>query len=92
MDWWPEDLLAQASYLVCYHRNGVTQFVNAGWPGAVGVVTGMSHRGFAVALNAVSCPEPLAKTGYPVLLSELSSVTKLLARSIKPATPVMSAM
>jgi hypothetical protein len=67
MDWWPEDLLAQASYLVCYQQDGKTHFVNAGWPGGVGVVTGMSRRGFAVALNAVSCPEPFARTGYPVL-------------------------
>ena len=68
MDWWPEDLLARASYLLCYQQAGVTRFVNAGWPGGVGVVTGMSQRGFAVALNAVSCPEPFTKTGYPVLL------------------------
>lgn len=68
MDWWPEDLLAKASYLVCYQQAGVTRFVNAGWPGGVGMVSGMSQRGFAAALNAVSCPEPFAKTGYPVLL------------------------
>jgi hypothetical protein len=68
MDWWPEDLLAQASYLVCFQQAGETRFVNAGWPGGVGVVSGMSRRGFAVALNAVSCPEPFSRTGYPVLL------------------------
>jgi hypothetical protein len=68
MDWWPEDLLARASYLVRYRRNGKLLFTNAGWPGAVGIVTGMSARGFAVALNAVSCPEKWSRTGYPVLL------------------------
>jgi Acyl-coenzyme A:6-aminopenicillanic acid acyl-transferase len=68
MDWWPDDLLAQSSYLLCYQQAGATRFVNAGWPGSVGVVSGMSQRGFAVALNAVSCSEPFAKTGYPVLL------------------------
>jgi len=68
MDWWPEDLLAQASYLVCYQQTGEMRFVSAGWPGSVGIVSGMSQRGFAVVLNAVSCPEPFSKTGYPVLL------------------------
>lgn len=68
MDWWPEDLLARASYLVRFTRNGKLVFVNAGWPGAVGVVSGMSTRGFAVALNAVSCKEGWCRTGYPVLL------------------------
>src|SRR5262249_37922713 len=68
MDWWPEDLLAQASYLVRYHRNGVLQYANAGWPGAIGVGTGLSGRGFALVLNAVSGTEGVRKTGYPVLL------------------------
>jgi hypothetical protein len=68
MDWWPEDLLARASYLLRYRHNGNLSFASAGWPGAVGIVTGMSARGFAVALNAVSCPEKWRRTGYPVLL------------------------
>jgi hypothetical protein len=68
MDWQPEDILAQASYLVQYQRKGVLQFASAGWPGATGVVTGMSRRGFAVVLNAVDCPEAPSRLGYPVLL------------------------
>jgi hypothetical protein len=68
MDWWPEDILAQASYLVRYHNHGKLYFVNAGWPGATGVVTGMSGRGFAVVLNAVTGPEGHSRLGYPVLL------------------------
>ena len=68
MDWWPEDLLAQASYLVHYERGGVRLFSNAGWPGAVGIVSGMSARGFALVLNAVLGPENSSKLGYPVLL------------------------
>jgi hypothetical protein len=68
MDWWPEDILARSSYLVRCHRAGDFQFAAAGWPGASGVVTGLSARGFAVVLNAVRGPEPLCKTGYPVLL------------------------
>lgn len=68
MDWWPEDLLAQASYLVHYERGGVRLFSNAGWPGAIGVVSGMSARGFALVLNAALGPETPSKLGYPVLL------------------------
>jgi hypothetical protein len=68
MDWWPEDLLAQASYLVRYRHGAELRFANAGWPGAIGVVTGLSGRGFALVLNAVTCPEGIRKTGYPVLL------------------------
>jgi hypothetical protein len=68
MDWWPEDVLAQCSYLIRCSHGGAFQFANAGWPGAIGVVTGLSARGFAVVLNAVLSPEGLCKTGYPVLL------------------------
>lgn len=68
MDWWPEDVLAQASYLLQYRRGGQVALSSAGFPGAIGVVTGMSQRGFAVALNAVLSPEGSSRTGYPVLL------------------------
>lgn len=68
MDWWPEDVLARSSYAIRTERGDELQFCNAGWPGAVGVVTGMSGRGFAVALNAVICPESFHSRGYPVLL------------------------
>jgi hypothetical protein len=68
MDWWPQDLLARASYLVRCSRGGRLEYATAGWPGAVGVVTGLSARGFAVVLNAVTSAEGLARTGYPVLL------------------------
>jgi hypothetical protein len=68
MDWWAEDVLARTSYLVRYFRKGVLHHANAGWPGSIGVVTGLSGRGFAVVLNAVPSPEGIRKTGYPVLL------------------------
>lgn len=62
MDWIPTDLIAGASCVVPTDHGH-----NAGFAGSVGVVTGLSSRGFGVALNAVSCgwanPE-----GYPVLL------------------------
>lgn len=68
MDWHPEDKLARASYLLDINRNGERQFINAGWPGSAGAVTGLSTRGFAVALNAVASPEGLKTNGYPVML------------------------
>lgn len=68
MDWWPEDVLAQASYIVQHDSGGAPAFANAGWPGAVGVVTGLSGRGFAVSLNAVLGPDGFSRLGYPVLL------------------------
>ena len=68
MDFWPEDMLARASYLIRVLRQGQPVFASAGWPGAIGVVTGLSARGFAVVLNAVIGPEKFRRTGYPVLL------------------------
>jgi hypothetical protein len=68
LDWWPEDLLARSSYLVRCRHGTAFRFASAGWPGAVGLVTGLSARGFAVVLNAVSSAEGVSKTGYPVLL------------------------
>lgn len=68
MDWWPEGILARSSYVVRCVRGDDLLFVNAGWPGSIGVVTGLSARGFAVVLNAVTGPEKKARTGYPVLL------------------------
>src|SRR5262245_33058981 len=68
VDWWPEGPLAKASYVVRCLEDGVWKFSSAGFPGAVGVVTGLSSRGFAVILNAVISPDPVCKTGYPVML------------------------
>jgi isopenicillin-N N-acyltransferase like protein len=68
MDWWPEEPLARASYLIRCVEGDSWRFSSAGFPGAVGVVTGLSSRGFAVILNAVTTPDPVCKTGYPVLL------------------------
>ena len=68
MDWWPQNLLAQASCTLVYRETGELRFAIAGWPGSVGVVTGMSGNGFAIAINAVAKPRGDSKTGYPVLL------------------------
>lgn len=68
MDWWPEDVLARSSYVMRTETESELKWINAGWPGAVGAVTGLSGRGFALALNAVQAPEPANKFGYPMLL------------------------
>jgi hypothetical protein len=68
MDWEPEGPLARASYVIRCEEKGQWQFSSAGFPGAVGVVTGLSARGFAVILNAVSAPGQASRWGYPVLL------------------------
>src|SRR5262249_10662696 len=69
MDWWPEGMLARAGRLLRFTRDGAPAYASAGWPGALGVVTGLSTRGFAVVLNAVATPgEGVGGEGYPVLL------------------------
>ncbi len=68
MDFFPQELLARSSRVVKYTRRGVVQFTQAGWPGAIGTVSGLSERGFAVVLNAVASKEGMNRLGYPVLL------------------------
>jgi len=62
MDWFPPSLIAKASALIPTD-NGVS----AGFIGSVGVVSGMSHRGFGLVLNAASNGQS-DMNGYPVLL------------------------
>jgi isopenicillin-N N-acyltransferase like protein len=61
MDWVPAGAVARASCLL-----NDTFGVNAGFLGMVGVVTGMSKNGFAVALNATFGGGDPA--GFPMLL------------------------
>jgi hypothetical protein len=61
MDWVPAGKVARASCLI-----DDTFGTNAGFLGMIGVVTGLSRHGFAVALNATfGGGDP---TGYPMLL------------------------
>lgn len=62
MDWFPPDLIAKATTVVKLDKGR-----HVGFPGMVGVVTGMSDYGFGFALNAVGCGPPNLR-GYPVLL------------------------
>lgn len=68
MDWQPERAMAKASYLLRHEHRGQWLFTHANTLGASGVVTGLSAKGFAIILNAAIAPDPLCKTGYPVLL------------------------
>jgi len=68
MDWWPQDVLARTTYLLCYWDGERLLRAEAGWPGGIGTVTGLSGRGFAVVLNAVRCGAGCDRLGYPVLL------------------------
>ena len=63
LDWWPEPELVAAAEAVWDEGS-----FRATWPGFSGVVTGMSRRGFAVAINAVGCSEKPGFLGWPVLL------------------------
>ena len=67
MDWWPEEPLARCSLLTETVHADHTVW-NAGWPGGIGVVSGMSSRGFGLALNAVDAPDAPDWLGVPVLL------------------------
>lgn len=86
MDWWPEDLLAQSSLITRWTRGGKLAFASAGWPAAIGAVSGLSARGFGLVLNAVSGPERCNPFGYPMLLflrrvlEEADGYTEALAR------------
>ncbi len=68
MDWAPPALLAQAAVTLRYTRRGEHRWSSAGWPGLAGVVTGLSARGFAVAVNAVLHDEGFRWRGEPMLL------------------------
>lgn len=68
MDFIPEGYLARASAIMRYTQGNELRFAVAGWPGAIGAVTGLSRNGFALALNAVPSPTGIDRRGYPVLL------------------------
>lgn len=63
MDWFPEQAIARASCILATSDHAR----QAGFVGHIGVVTGLSDRGFAVCLNAVGCTKPDIE-GYPMLL------------------------
>jgi hypothetical protein len=68
MDWPPEGPVARATYNIRFITGDRWEFSAAGFPGATGIVSGLSSRGFGIVLNAVTTPDPISKSGYPVLL------------------------
>ena len=69
LDWDPRNQFAAASCRLEYSRGGRKLFQTAGWPGSIGVVTGVSEKGFGIALN-FPCDHggQLDPMGQPVLL------------------------
>ncbi len=62
MDWFPPGLIARASVIL-----PTQQGLSAGFIGSVGVVTGLSDKGFCVILNAATNGQ-MNYQSYPVLL------------------------
>lgn len=62
LDWWPPSQIARASAIVPLDHGQHAAFI-----GMVGVVTGLSNRGFGVILNA-AYGGPIDPSGYPMLL------------------------
>lgn len=67
LDWFPERALALGTCHFKVKTPAGGSFQSASWFGGAGLVTGLSSRGFAVVLNAVSGTSSSA-LGYPVLL------------------------
>lgn len=68
LDWWPPREIARASCLLRFERRGEAAFWIAGWPGSIGAISGMSARGFALALNAAFSDERAPNGASPVTL------------------------
>lgn len=88
LDWPNTDLLARAGCVLPTDHG-----TQAGFVGGVGVVTGLSHHGFALALNAAWCGRS-DPGGYPVLLllRHLLDHARTFGEAVEMAatTPLMS--
>ena len=59
LDWWTEGhLLADSSWVVRYIGAPAGEFLAVGWPGYLGVLSGVAKGRFAVTLNSVLSDEP----------------------------------
>lgn len=68
LDWLPPEPLIRCSCLSRVFRGPRLAFATASWPGTIGVLTGLSGNGFAVAMNAVIGPDKFSWSGWPVIL------------------------
>ncbi|HBQ17699.1 MAG TPA: hypothetical protein DEF51_43415 [Myxococcales bacterium] len=58
LDWWTERRMLSEHTLLCDFRGAPTPYRSVGWPGFMGVFTGVAEGRFAVSLNAVISAEP----------------------------------
>ncbi len=58
LDWWSEKgLLKKYSKIFDFEKNGNVLFSSVGWPGFIGVFSGLKPKKFAITLNAVLSQE-----------------------------------
>ncbi len=58
LDWWSEnDLLKKYTKIFDFERDGKTIFSSVGWPGFIGVFSGLKTQKYAITLNAVLSQE-----------------------------------
>ncbi len=58
LDWWSEsNLLKKYSKIFDFKKNGKTVFSSVGWPGFIGVFSGLKAKKYAITLNAVLSQE-----------------------------------
>lgn len=58
LDWWTDRRMLSEHTLVCEYDGAPTPYRSVGWPGFMGVFTGVAEGRFAVSLNAVISAEP----------------------------------
>jgi len=66
LDWWTENRLLNETSLACLFKGAPAgEFISIGWPGYLGVLSGMAPGRFAITLNAV-LSEEAAQIALPV--------------------------
>ncbi|WP_337660370.1 C45 family peptidase [Anderseniella sp. Alg231-50] len=66
LDWWTENRLLNETSMACRFTGAPAgEFISIGWPGYLGVLSGMAPGRFAITLNAVSSEEA-AQIALPV--------------------------
>ena len=68
LDWWTENRLLNDTSIACRFVGGSAgEFVTIGWPGFIGVLSGMASGRFCITLNAVLSNEPM-QVALPISL------------------------
>jgi isopenicillin-N N-acyltransferase like protein len=67
-----------------YHPDGRYPFVSVGWPGLVGVVTGINARGIFVALNPARTDDPMEEgSPLPLVLRKVLEQADTLEQAVE---------